>query len=338
MDIDENTTIEEIRAFLAEESFTDNIAEFLLEHQQHHSREIQELRDVNGETLLHFLVLDNNLDGARKALEMGIDVNAQNGDDMTALMNAIHEGNVEMVKLLLEYGSDIDEINGMEGTALEMARNYAELAVDGMDVGNSSDIVELLENGLQNVGRRSSKVNVSYTNYFKPERSYIDINKTVVDENSQQKRHIGEYILASRENIVIKYEENNYFFTTRAFINQTMSSAILYPCLNENPSSVVKDVVFFKLTELGMEYSIPCIVDALLNNVDLQLFVILPLELSYEYYILKRALGQSNACYSIGDTRTAFMDIALPSFASGEKSGGKKRKFTVRKRKPRKQK
>jgi ankyrin repeat protein len=62
---------------------------------------------LNGETVLHESVADNNISATRTLLEMGADPNIKNDDDVPVLTYAIgrSRSNTRMVQLLLEYGA-----------------------------------------------------------------------------------------------------------------------------------------------------------------------------------------------------------------------------------------
>ena len=58
---------------------------------------------------------------AKKCLELGLDINARNLSNQTALHGAIYLGGSELVSYLIEGGADIDAINGRGQTAWMIA-------------------------------------------------------------------------------------------------------------------------------------------------------------------------------------------------------------------------
>ena len=58
---------------------------------------------------------------ARILLENGADVNAQQQDGFSALIQAAHRNDLEMLDLCLQFGADIEQTNDQGQTALDQA-------------------------------------------------------------------------------------------------------------------------------------------------------------------------------------------------------------------------
>jgi len=65
----------------------------------------------------------NNKEVVEVLLDLGADINAQNNNGMTALMEAILHDNVEAAKILIERGADIHLTNRHGSTAVTFSRN-----------------------------------------------------------------------------------------------------------------------------------------------------------------------------------------------------------------------
>ena len=70
------------------------------------------------------LIRNKDIEGVRKAIEEGVDVNIQNKDGYTALMIASERGYFEIVKLLIEKKAKLDIQNEYGCTALKFASIY----------------------------------------------------------------------------------------------------------------------------------------------------------------------------------------------------------------------
>lgn len=82
------------------------------------------VRDGSGETVFHYVVIENRIDLAEQLLMAGANVNAQDDGQYTPLMGAAFLGHLEMVKWLISKGADINLKDDCGETALsKVARN-----------------------------------------------------------------------------------------------------------------------------------------------------------------------------------------------------------------------
>ena len=78
--------------------------------------------DGNGNTLLHYAAYVNCSKEVLQAIvESGVDVNATNRNEITALMTASRRGNIDAISVLLHAGVDPNAVNGNGNTLLHYA-------------------------------------------------------------------------------------------------------------------------------------------------------------------------------------------------------------------------
>lgn len=75
----------------------------------------------NGNSLLHIAVQMQNMDVVKALLARGVNVNAENDQQITPLMLAAQAGNAKLVQLLLAHGAEIDKKDIKQNTALHYA-------------------------------------------------------------------------------------------------------------------------------------------------------------------------------------------------------------------------
>lgn len=97
------------------------------------------LRDesVAGETALHWLAVENDLNGVRILAELGADVNTLDHSHTSPLIHAVGLGYLEMSRLLLELGADPNVQSTTNETALDCAvtAGHVEIASALLDSG-----------------------------------------------------------------------------------------------------------------------------------------------------------------------------------------------------------
>lgn len=79
-------------------------------------------KDPMGQTILHYAAL-SDLEGTKLCLEKGADVNVEDIDGDTPLMNAVANHETEIVKLLLQHGASIHAQNKEGATAFSVCKN-----------------------------------------------------------------------------------------------------------------------------------------------------------------------------------------------------------------------
>ena len=81
-------------------------------------------RDAYGKTPLIIVIAEGKLNRipiAERLLSAGADVNAQNRNGETALIEAVHKDDIEVIQLLLRYEADIHKKDKNGNTALSIA-------------------------------------------------------------------------------------------------------------------------------------------------------------------------------------------------------------------------
>jgi ankyrin repeat protein len=74
-------------------------------------------RDADGDTALHVLAWQNDIDGVHALIEAGADVNAAGDMGYTPLHVAVAQGNTSLAAMLLQAGARSDIISELGGTA-----------------------------------------------------------------------------------------------------------------------------------------------------------------------------------------------------------------------------
>lgn len=104
---------------------------------------LQEKSSV-GETALHYLAIENDLEGVTFLISQGAEVDSRDNSNCTPLMHAAQLGNDEMCLLLMEHGADVNAIDDL--------LNYTPL-----HYAASAGDAELLEAMLSDSGRADAR-------------------------------------------------------------------------------------------------------------------------------------------------------------------------------------
>ncbi len=108
----------ETAIFNAVKSDSPTIIELLAENGCPVDSRFQDARDNLGNTPLHAAVKFNSKNAAKKLVELGVDVDAQNVSGRTALADSCRAGNEELSHLLIDSGADVDATDALGRTAL----------------------------------------------------------------------------------------------------------------------------------------------------------------------------------------------------------------------------
>jgi ankyrin repeat protein len=92
-----------------------------------------------GETALHWLAIENHLDGAKYLLKRGAAVDQPDNSGATPLMNAARLGLVEMCKLLISAGANVNAADENKDTALHLAAQRGDIQVVQLLIASGAD-------------------------------------------------------------------------------------------------------------------------------------------------------------------------------------------------------
>ncbi len=108
-----------------------------------------ELRNGVGETVLHYLAVENCILEVEWLISQGADINSQTDFGDTPLINVAQLGYEEMTKLLLKHGAHVNHQNSNQETALFKAASSGRLTLcDALLAAGASP---LLHDGLRNM-------------------------------------------------------------------------------------------------------------------------------------------------------------------------------------------
>lgn len=82
---------------------------------------IEEPLSPGGETILHFQVIEDNVNIVRSLIRLGANVNATKSDGTTPLIDAVFLSHIEIIRMLLDNGANIDAKRKDGRTALHIA-------------------------------------------------------------------------------------------------------------------------------------------------------------------------------------------------------------------------
>jgi ankyrin repeat protein len=94
--------------------------------------QLRDTRVLWGESILHYLAVEEYTDAVRFLLDLGFDVDAEDDDGETALHSAALLGYVDMVELLLAHGARTEVHSDSFGTALQEAVEHGYVRIVDM--------------------------------------------------------------------------------------------------------------------------------------------------------------------------------------------------------------
>lgn len=83
--------------------------------------DVSKIRQRNLSQRLTFNISRNNLDGVRKAIKNGVNVNRENEENLLPLIAAVNVGSIEIVKLLIEARANVNVRDKIGNSALSIA-------------------------------------------------------------------------------------------------------------------------------------------------------------------------------------------------------------------------
>lgn len=87
------------------------------------------LRSSLGETAFHYLIIEAELEGAKRLADWGSDINTQDDFGMTPLMHAVTIGNLDAVRWLISRGASLEHKSKIDETALSLATSNETAAI-----------------------------------------------------------------------------------------------------------------------------------------------------------------------------------------------------------------
>ena len=112
------------------------------------------LKSSSGETALHYLAIEGDLEAVRFLIEKGADANAATDLGETPLMNAARVGNTETCLLLIEKGADVnakDELLDYTAMHYAAASGKVELLDALLAAGGRADAQQQYESSVADI-------------------------------------------------------------------------------------------------------------------------------------------------------------------------------------------
>jgi ankyrin repeat protein len=288
---------------------------------------------------------------ADKVMDMDTGINIQNKDGNTALMLAcLHSNdtsNKDTVQYLINARADLDIQNEDGNTALMLAclhsndtssdvtvkfliENEADVNIKNKDgktafdimksVNPRSQLLELLKPDLQ-IHEIPEEVLPLLQQKIK-----VNINKIVSFYDpimlSDEDIHIETFIQEDKNNIVIVYNKNNYFFTNRDTIMTQKNDATIYPCIQPDTmrdENIIRTKPLYDLKKIGFVAGFPCVMDKFFENPENQLFALINTNEKYPSFVSDNVLNRGGSyvsglhCQSGQESRISYLIIAEPS-------------------------
>lgn len=154
----------------------------------------------------------------------------------------------------------------------------------------------------------------------------INITKTITNYDpimmEEEEINVGKYIMEDPDNIVIVYNQNEYFFTTREIINNQSEDAMIYPCKvpdSMRRQNILMNMPLYDMKKIGFVYGYPCVMTDYLENPRLQLFALVNSNQSFPAFVSHASL-QPDAnwvsalhCQAGQESRISYLVPAYPA-------------------------
>lgn len=277
-------------------------------------------KNKSGDSILHLVVesfYKFNKQFIEYLVEKGADINITDNFGITPLILAVMKNNPSLVEFLLEQGAD-KELKTKDGKT-------------AIDIANEEQLTNII-NILKGFGVRKND-SKDEENELLNQRIRVNITKTVNFEDpimlTNEKINIEEYIEEDKNNIVIVYNKNNYFFTNRDTINNQKDDAIVYPCLEPDTmreGNILRQRPLYDLKKIGFVGAYFCDIKDFIDNKKHQLFAIINTEEKYPSFVSDEVLNRSGTvvsalhCQAGQDSKVSFMISAIPSTKDNEDS------------------
>jgi ankyrin repeat protein len=276
---------------------------------------------------------DTSTEGTVKILiDAGANVDIQNNTGVTALMLSSTFSNQTSsnatVKMLIDAGVNLDIQNSFGYTALMLASKYSERTSSEetvkilIDVGANVDIQDNKGKTAVDFIQNKSLFNFKLLN----QRIRVNITKTIRFEDpimmSEEDIDIGKYIEEDKDNIVIVYDKNRYFFTNRETIVKQIEDATLYPCMKPDtmkPENILRTKPLYDLKKIGLIAGFPCVINKVFENPDHQLFALINTKEKYPSFVSDEILNRGGSfisglhCQAGQESKISYMLTAVPS-------------------------
>jgi ankyrin repeat protein len=312
-----------------------------------------DIQDENKTTAL-MIAIDNIGDtsadtekNVRMLIDAGANLDIQDENGLTALMIAIdHIGDTstenikKTVKMLIDAGANLDIQNEYGLTAYDNIPEGNELReLFGVD-SDEVDGVDEVDDALSALLSQRIRINIT------KDLSFTD-PITMEEENI----NICDYIEEDKDNIVIIYNKNDYFFTTRQIISTQKDDATVYPCVRTSHAliphreNVISTKPLYDLKKIGFVYSFFCDMKHYFNNPDNQLFAIINTKQEYPSFVSDRIFSGRDHdvvsglhCQEGQESKISYMIVAIPSTKDNPDTIQMRGKQNTRKQNTRKQK
>jgi ankyrin repeat protein len=301
----------------------------------------------NGDTALTIASCFTNRSSSENTVKMlidaGADLNLRTNEGETALILASCFSNTtsteNTVKMLIDAGADLNLQANSGDTALIFACGNIDTTSTGntvkMLVEAGADLNKQLKTGetaydiLKNKIPTSPLLKILNPNKPNPlleQRIGLNITKTVSFQDpimqTEEDINVGEYIMADKDNIVIVYDKNRYFFTTRETIMTQKADATIFPCKVPDTmrvENIVRDKPLYDLKKIGFVAGYPCNISKIFENPDNQLFALINTEEKYPSFVSENILDRGGSfvsglhCQAGQESKISYMIVAVPS-------------------------